>query len=353
MVAGGQGQPRPGTITDLVNRLLDRGYNQVAEPVLRAIATSTSTGLIAQRLDELNAEAARLAEAGQRLTPDNPVLRALLADLDPTLKADSLLIGSASEPLQTSASQSASVIQRQLAIGGTTDVQLARLGIGWNTPDPEAIARLIGYARSSPWAATLSQYGPDILNIVLNQAIRGIALGWSPLRIAREIRRITESLPAHVANNLMRTLQLTSYRDTTALHQNANRDIAQQVIRIAARDLRTCLSCISQHGDVIWDSDRDGGTAPVPRVDDHHAGRCSSFIVVKGMPRTIQTGADWFASLPPERQAQQASFARSPGKLDAYLAGRVTLRDFIHEYKDDTFGRMLRESSLIDALKPK
>lgn len=352
MVTGGS-QPRRGTITDLVNRLLDRGYAQAAEPVLRAIASSTRSGLVAQRLDELTAEATRLAAARQRLTPDNAVLRALLADLETTLAGDSTVIGAAAEAVQSTGSTAAGTVQRQLALGGTTDAQLIRLGVRWNTPDPEAVARLISYARSSAWSAELAKFGPSILEIVLNQSIRGIAFGWSPLRIAREIRRITEALPAHVANNLMRTLQLTSYRDSTALHQNANRAISQRVVRIAALDVRTCLSCIAQSGDVLWDSERDGGDAPVPRVDDHHSGRCTSVIIVKGFPRTIQSGADWFASLPPERQAQQKSFVQSPGKLEAWLEGRVTLRDFIHAYKDDTFGRMLRESSLIEALTPK
>lgn len=349
-MVSGSPQPRPGTITDLVNRLLDRGYNQAAQPALQAIASSTSSGLIAQRLAELDAEAARLSESGQRLTPDNPVLRALLADLETTLAGDSTVMGSVAEPVQSTGSSAAGVVQRQLAIGGMTDAQLASIGVRWNVPDPEAVARLIGYARSDGWASTLAQYGPNILNTVLNQAIQGIAYGWSPLRTAREIRRMSQNLPAHIANNLLRTLQLTSYRDATALHQNANRDIAEQVVRIAALDRRTCLSCISQHGDVIWDSESGG---VVPRVDDHHSGRCTSVIIVKGSNRTIQSGAAWFAGLPPERQAQQTSFVQSPGKLEAYRAGRVGLRDFIHAYTDDTFGRMLRESSLTDALAPK
>lgn len=350
MVAGGQ--PRPGTVSDLVNRLLDRGYTQAAEPILRAVASSSTSGLVAQRLDELTAEAARLAAAGQRLTPDNPILRAALADLETTLNADAALVRSVAEQVQSTGADAARLIQRQLAIGGTTDAQLLRLGVRWNTPDPEAVARLITYARSDAWNTMLQQFAPDVLSIIQNQAIRGITYGWSPLRTAREIRRLATNLPAHTANNLMRTLQLTSYRDATALHQNANRALAQQVVRIAALDRRTCLSCVAQHGDVIWDSDRDGDAA-VPRVDDHHSGRCTSVIIVKGLPRTIQSGADWFASLPPERQAQQTSFARSPGKYEAFLAGKVSLRDFIHPYTDDVFGPMLREASLAAALAPR
>lgn len=348
MVANRQ-NPRPGTVTDLINRLLDRGYNQIAQPVINAIAASVNTGLIQRRLDELDAEAQRLDELGERLTPDNPVLRALLADLETTLRRDSQRMADASEPLQAAASSAAATIQRQLALPGMTDAQLRAIGMRWNVPDPERVARLVDYATSPQWAAQLRQYGPDVLGIVNNQAIRGSVSGWGSLRTAREIRGMTESIPAHQANNLLRTLNLTSYRDSAAIHQQANLAIAQQVIRIAALDLRTCLSCVAQHGQVIWDSQRDVN-APVPRVNDHHSGRCTSIIVVTGRTVNIIPGPDWFASLSPERQAQQASFASSPGKLEAYRAGQLQLADFIHRYDDPTFGPMLREASLTGAL---
>lgn len=342
-------QPRRGTVTDLITGLLDRGYNRAAQPVLEAVARSVNSGLIAQRLTELEQEAARLAADDLRLTPDNPVLRALLADLDTTLQADSRLIDAAAPALQSDASNAAGTIQRQLSLPGMTDAQLSRLGIVWNRPDPEAVARLLQYAESDAWGALMRQYGDDVLGIVQNQAIRGIALGYNPLRTAREIRRITTNLPAHQANNLMRTLHMTSYRDSTAAHQNANTAIAQQVIRIGTLDPRMCLSCIAEHGAIIWDSDRDAGT-PVPRVQDHHSGRCTSIIAVKGRPVNVTTGPEWFASLPEDRQAQQASFARSPGKYEAFQQGRVTLADFRQPYNDPTFGDMLREASLTTAL---
>lgn len=338
-------QPRQGTLADLITGLLDRGYNQVAQPVLRAVASSTNSGLIAQRLSELDAEAARLQALDQRLTPDNPVLRAVLADLDDTLRANARQLDAAAPALQSSAGRAAGTIQRQLALPGMTDAQLARLGIRWNTPNPEAVARLISYSQSDPWAALLRQYGDDVLGVVRNQAIQGIAYGWNPLRTAEAIRAVTQSLPAHQANTLMRTLQLTSYRDAAAAHQQANLPLAQQIIRIGTLDARTCLACIAQHGAVIWDSDRDA-SAPVPRVNDHHNGRCTSVIVVKGRPVSITTGPEWFASLPPDRQAQQASFARSPGKFAAYQSGQVALSDFVTPYTDPAFGPMLREAGL-------
>lgn len=343
-------QPRQGTITDLISGLLDKGYTRAAQPVLDAVARSTNSGLIQQRLTELDAEVARLMASGDKLRPDNPVLRALLADLEDTLGTNARVMDGAAETVQATGSDAAGKIQRQLALPGMTDAQLARLGVVWNRPDPAAVAQLVDYANSDAWAATLSKYGDDVFAVVRNQAIIGISNGWSPLRTAREIRRITQSFPAQQANNLMRTLQLTSYRDATAIHQNANLAIIDQVVRIAALDLRTCLSCVSQHGDVIWEGERNAGD-PVPRVQDHHSGRCTSVVIVKGRTVNIQSGETWFASLPEARQRQQNSFAASPGKFDAFKSGQVTLRDFRHPYTDDVFGPMMREASLTGALK--
>lgn len=343
--------PQRGTVADLITGLLDRGYDQTAQPVINAVARSTNSGIVQQRLSELETEAQRLADLGEPLKPDNPILRALLADLETTLNTDSRLIDGAADQVQQSGIDAAGNIQRQLALPGMTNTQLRALGIRWNVPDPEAVNRLVQYSQSSPWATLMNSYGDDVLAVVNNQAIKGIALGWSPLHIAREVRRMTENVPAHVANNQLRTLQLTSYRDGTSIHQTANRDIAQQVIRIATRDERTCLSCIAQHGDVIWDADTNADS-PVPRVNDHHQGRCTSVIRVKGRPPlNIVPGIKWFASLPPERQAQQRSFVDSPGKFAAYSTGKVNLRDFIHPYTDPVFNEMVREASLTDALK--
>lgn len=340
--------PRRGTVTDLIAGLLDRGYTASVQPVLNAIGQTTNSGLIQQRLAELNAEAARLTEAGLKMQPDNPVLRALLADMETTMRVNARLADTAAAPVQQSAIQAAGTIQRQLALPGMTDTQLRAIGLVWNRPNPEAVARLVGYAQSDAWAAAMQKYGDDVLNIISNQAIRGISLGWNPLRTAQEVTRLTQSLPQYQANNLLRTLQLTSYRDATAAHQNANLDIAQQVVRIAALDTRTCLSCVAQHGDVIWDSETGG---PVPRVEDHHSGRCTSVMIVKGRPHNIQSGEDWFNSLSPERQQQQNSFANSPGKFEAFQSGKATLRDFVHRYNDPTFGAMRREASLAAALR--
>jgi hypothetical protein len=57
--------------SDLITGLLDGGYEQATRQVLDAIAASLRSGRVGRRLDELDAEALRLALAGERLTPDN------------------------------------------------------------------------------------------------------------------------------------------------------------------------------------------------------------------------------------------------------------------------------------------
>lgn len=344
MVSPGR-PPRQGTLQDLIQGLLDRGYGRLVQPVLDSIARSTNSGLIDRRLKELKSEAQRLAEQGQKLTPDNVVFRAFVADLDVVMRENARRAADVAAAVQNSGVSAAGRIQRQLALPGVTDQQLARMGLRWNTPDPEAVARLVTYAESEAWANMLAKYGDDVLRIITDQAVRGIAAGWNPLRTAERVTTLTQTLPAHQANNLLRTLQITGYRDATAVHQQANIAIASQIIRIAARDTRTCLSCIAQHGDVIWDSDRDVN-APILRVNDHHSGRCTSVMIVKGRSANIQSGIDWFNGLSEERQRQQRSFANNNAKFEAYRAGEVGLRDFVEPYTDPVFGPMIREASL-------
>ncbi|MEQ9027558.1 MAG: phage minor head protein [Aggregatilineales bacterium] len=320
-------------VSDLIRNLLDRGYTQATSAVVNALGRSVSSGIVAQRLNELEAEAGRLAEAGERLDVNNPVVRALLADLEPRLRANGLLIDGAAGDLQNSGVNSAGQITRQLALPGMSDEALARIGVQWNRPDPEAVNALVGYVDSDAWAAELARYPELVISTVRNQAVRGIVEGWSPLRTAREIRRMAEGVTRAQAETLMRTLQLQSYRTAAAVHQQANAGILTEQIRIAALDNRTCLACIGLHGTRL----------PIgERVNDHHNGRCTSIAVVRGRPREVQTGEDWFNAQPEARRVQIAGRAN----FEAMQAGRVQLRDFAQTYDDPVFGEMIREASL-------
>jgi len=317
----------------LVRGLLDRGFGGAAGRVLSVLTGNVLEGVVKQRLNELETEARRLDEAGERLQPDNPVLATFLRDFQGVLAQNGRAISGAAGDIQASGVQVAGQTARQLALPGLSDAELATIGIRWNTPDPEAVNLLVNYADSAAWADELAKYGPSVLDVVNNQAILGIFNGWNPVKTAELIREAAEGLSISQAENLMRTLQLTSYRSSSAIHSGANADIITRRIRVAVLDDRTCMSCIALHGSEL---------RPGQRVDDHHRGRCDALDEVVGFPRTVQSGEEWFASQPEERQLIIAG----PGKLEALRSGRATMRDFVHEYEDPVFGRMVREGSL-------
>lgn len=329
--------PASNRVGDLVRDLLDRGYERAARESLTAIVRSTNDGAIAQRLAELEREAARLAREGGRLTPDNAVLRALRADLDPVMDANRRRLDEAARRAAESGTGSAGRLTRELAIPGFSDDGLAQIGVRWNTPDPEAVNSLVNYVNSDGWRAELEDYKPRLQRVINNQLVQGIVEGWNPRKTAAAIRSMVEGFPAAQAETLARTIQLTSYRDATVLHQVANADILSGIIRIAALDARTCMACVALHGTRLEIGQR---------IDDHHNGRCTSISEVRGRPRTVQSGEAWFRGLDDERQRAQMG----DGAWVAWQQGRLQLRDLVQRYDDRVFRSMVREGSLSGAL---
>lgn len=342
MVSVREDIPQRGSVSELLRNLLDRGYNQAAQRTVEAIAQSTRSGIVQQRLRELDEEVTRLRESGQALTPGNPVFRALLADLESVMAINQRRVQGASSDVQRLGIDVAEIATRQLALPGISDGQLRAAGIQWNTPDPEAVQSLIEMAESDAFANLLREYGGDVIETVRNQAVKGLAFGWGSRRVSLETRKLVENLPGHLANTLLRTLQMTSYRSATSIHQNANINMIESVVRIETLDTRTCLACWGLHGTVIWQRDRDAGK-PIPRVQDHHNGRGTSVTNLIGRDtRSIEAGTTQFERLTAEKQRE----IMGPANFAAYQAGAVRLEDYQHRYTDPVFGEMINEKSL-------
>jgi hypothetical protein len=318
------------TIGGLVGQMLDSNYARAAQATLNAIEQTSVSPLITQRLGELNAEARRLASEDKKLTPDNPVLRALVADMEPALQRSARLLDASADGLQESSA----------ALAGKATRQLANPGVGaqWNVPDPDAIAALVGYADRPAWNDEIANYPGLTLNVMMNQAIRGMVEGWGPMRVARQIAAMATTLPLARATMLTRTLYMESYRTASAASELANADILETSIRIGTLDGRICLCCLALHGTEL----RVG-----EKVFDHHGGRCTKISVVKGRPRNIQTGEDWFNAkgATPEGRKEQEAIA-GKGNYEALKSGKATLRDFVQSYTDPVFGEMVRQTSL-------
>jgi len=327
----------------LIDGLLNRGYEQTTEQVLRAIARGFNSGIIAQRVAEFEAEAARLAAVGEPLRADNPVLRALMADLETQMTRSAVLVDGIAEDVQALGAAAAEMAHRQLALPGFDERAMGVIGVAWNRVDPEAIRRVVTYTQRADWQALISQYTTSGIQQISDAALRGILNGQNPRTTARDLVRLIQGesgspgLPLWRANTIMRTLQLTSYRDASALFQVVNADLLEpEQIRVATLDARTCMACIALHG-----TRQPVGT----RIDDHWNGRCVGVPVVRGRSQTTyvrETGEQWFERLPETQQRAAMGHAA----YEAWRAGEVRLQDFVHRHTDPLFGSMVREASL-------
>lgn len=330
----------PPNLRALLQRVLDTAYRAEAAAVLRAIMRNSTGGTMARRLAQLVEEADRLAQRGDRLDPSNPYVRALGADFEEAMRVNAALVDGAAPMMQQLGIGAAAALSLQLALPGFTPETLASMGVRWQVPDPDVIARVAQYANSAAWAHKLERYGQGVARMVADIAVRGVSQSWGPLRTARAMQQAVQTLPASYANQLMRTLQLTTYRDADVAHRLANANILAYQIRIATLDDRTCMACVAQHGEEL----------PLDaRIDDHWSGRCTSITVLKGRPApVIERGEAWFSRQPSARQEAMMG----GGAYDAWQAGALQLGDLVHEHHDDLFGRMITEASLVGALGP-
>lgn len=211
----------------------------------------------------------------------------------------------------------------------------------WVRPDPEALTRLIGYVDSAEMRAKFADFGVNAANNFADGLLALTAQGKNPTMIARYISGWS-NVPYAWAENMARTTQIYSYRTATHAAYLANADLMDGWMWRAALDSRTCMSCISKHGQVF----------PVSvTLNDHHRGRCAPVPVVKGSTWVsgVETGRDWYARLPNDVQR------RISGDLmfQALKENKIRWDDLSQPYKDDVFGEMLREASVSELIESK
>ena len=364
------------TLTEYINKALDKQYTSLFANVLKQIRTlSTARNAPIQRaLLDLDNEAKRLVDENKRIDPENPALKNAITQHQNSLVTTATLIQSNDDAIQNAAvrlavaavtskvftSLAGVIIEQGIdpvserALGSYMSILSGR-NVKWLAPTGVDFVR--GFVDSAAWVSKMEGWGAGYAGLTRDVILDGISKGWSPLRVAQEMRKHAENIPTHAADNLMRTLQLTSYREASAAMELVNGAYLRGKVRIATLDEKTCLNCISLHGTPL-----EVGEA----VTDHYRGRCDSFYRVLGGPDfpdtmqadskpwqrnfvPFQTGEEWFNSLSPERQAMQRSFMTNPAKLKAFNSG-VSLSDFVGDHIDPVFGHQTVELSLIKAI---
>ena len=359
------------SVKTLIGNELDRAYAKTAGLMLAQIAILTrgTNSPMQTSLKKLDDEANRLDESDERMAVDNAQLEQTLGVYRDTLETTETLILANDNAIEESGvlvaipavtakvfmAETAALIDAGTNPITTNAVQSAVANTPWIIPQADEIAT--NFILTEAWQTRMNTWGDGYADLGERTIVNGIQQGWGPKRTASQIRQWAENIPVSAAENLTRTLQITSYRDASAAMELVNGQFIERKIRVATLDGNTCLACIDLHGTPL---------APGESPDDHYSGRCDSFYVVIGGPRQpefmqadslpgqrnfvpYQNGPDWFNSLSPERQAQQASFLSTPAKLRAFESG-TPLSAFVSPHVDDVFGGQIVEDSLIGAL---
>jgi SPP1 gp7 family putative phage head morphogenesis protein len=210
------------------------------------------------------------------------------------------------------------------------------VGVAFNVLPTGAIENAIGaLSADSPLRKLLVRdFAKEGADYIGAQLVKGVALGWNPRKIAREMRAAVE-LPLARAQTIARSEALRAYRISTLETYRAHSDIGTQYRWLASKSSRTCLNCLS----------RDGSLWPTSEIMPVHPNcRCTLIFVTQHTPPPRLTGAQWF-----EQQSDEVKRGMMPvSAFDLYKSGKIKLKDF-EGYKDSrrwgvmTYQRSLRE----------
>jgi hypothetical protein len=313
----------------LLSKLLDGNFNIVAKKVLERLLKGDSefNKLLQQWLKEVTEQ--------NRIDINGTTFNHIMAEYKTVLTHDKAMLSGVSRDLLLSSVSTAFIILTRFAVGGQKiPINSKETSDTWLKLESDKVLAAIKHNSLGQWNLSLDQYADKILKDVKQIAINGILKGQNPRTTAYDIIDATTAYPYWQAETLMRTLQLTGYRDAMVVHQLSNSNIIESQIRIAALDDRTCMACVVLHGTELLIGER---------VDDHYNGRCTSISVVKGYDKPeVETGIDWFKGLSKTKQAEMMGYSI----YDAWINGAITFNDFPVHINDPVFGAMIQEASL-------
>lgn len=237
-------------------------------------------------------------------------------------------------------------IFRSIDLGGQYSQAMVKafvpgVRIGWNKLSNEAIEMLLGFtSEGSSLRQSLNALGPGVADLVEEKLTKSLALGMNPRRIATELRdALGQGLTWSLRTS--RTTQLYAYREATRANYTANGDLVQGWRWLAAKDKRTCLSCLAM----------DGREFPLSQpLEDHWNGRCTMVPVLIGMENVqFETGREWFEKQP--ETLQQAMMGKA--KWQAWRDGKFDFERLSARKADPTWGNMRFEATLKELLGSK
>ncbi len=268
---------------------------------------------------DMEAFAARF-EAGETLTPGQVLRMERYQALQAQVTAQLSALEAAAGPVVTAGQTQAAQLG---ALQAATTLDALGVGITFNQLSTKAMQNIVALARAGKPLAELLQpmYGQAAEGII-RELINGVALGYGPRKIARNMARdgLTDAL-----NHLMLVSrdQYNRAARTAAFQRYEDSGVVRGYTRRCARQAgRTCVACIAMDGQFY--------PLSVP-FSEHAQGRCVPIPAVRGveMKSRLGSGQSWFEGL--DKDAQIATMG--PGRYQAWQDGLLTW-DNIAVYKE-------------------
>lgn len=301
-------------------------------------------------IGELRAEIEAMREAGEEVS------RGMVERLDRMRDVQAQAADEAARFAQF-ADQAITAAQREAIAAGERDGHDLLLGsfptdadiqISFRRMPREAVEALAGVLQDgSPLMDLLTEAVGGASREFGEQMVMGLAEGWGPRRLARELRAqfgmgLTRTL------RIARTEQLRAYR-TATLSSYQESGVLQGWERMATQDTRTCMAC------VMLDGRRYGLDEP---MDDHPQGRCAMLPIT--LPYSELGGAapepdfqrelasDWFRRQDEATQRQMLTDSIASDAYDAWQDGLFRLADIPKVRRSDVWGDSWTPKSLAD-----
>ena len=216
--------------------------------------------------------------------------------------------------------------------------------VNFATMPRAAVEQMAGFlADGSPLNEVIAKYAGDAVQGFGSTMVTGIAAGWNPNKLARELRAqfgmgLTDSI------RLARTEQLRAYRAATLNTYRANSHVVKGWERHAQHDTRTCAACLMLDGRIY--SLKEG-------MDDHVAGRCALLPRTKSYKElginapepdfVREKGADWL-----QRQSEADQHTVLKALYRPWKDGLITLDQIPKLITSETWGNSWVPSALKD-----
>lgn len=203
----------------------------------------------------------------------------------------------------------------------------ARTGVAFYRVDPGALDAIVTRTTQQVTALTYP-ISREASSAIASSLIRGVAVGENPRAAARRMLSTVESgFNGGLTRALViaRTEMLDAHRGGAWAQDQANRDVLAGWQWVATLDVRTCPSCLAQHG--------TQHPVDVPGPWDHQQGRCARVPVTKSWrelgfdlddpPSAVPDAREWFDGLPAEKQVQ----VMGPTRLRLLDDGQISWAD--------------------------